>query len=1261
MKTNAGVSLEANQFSWSRRLPKMSMPDRIIAGTSLFIILNGLSVWIGWWTQTRILVQLFVDDAPTHFNTALGFVLLGLAELGVVLHRRNLVLCAGGALACIASAELTEWVLGLDFGIDTLFAYPFVGANSAYPGRMSANTAVCFLLVAGAQFLISKRGTRADETPSTAMILTSIAGGIAFIALLGYVAQLKRAYGWSESVGMGVRSWAGFLLIAIARIAALWKRDIVDQPRLPKWFLPFLGIAAVTISTGLIWILNSTEARPYIVDPLYAASAGRISVIVEFCVGTLISLGAISVLAAKHKAALARISEKKLSSVLEHMSEGLMLIDATGNAIYQNPASLRIHGFEPSETGFIKNQDLPVNWKGWDERGCPLNADEWPLSRVTRGERVLNQVLRARRCETGHEFLASYSGCPIYDDNGKISLALITIQDLAERRLAEREVRESEERFRTLANSIPQLAWRARADGFLLWYNQRWHDYTGTTPEQMEGWGWQSVHDPALLPSVLSQWSEAIALAQPFEMEFPLRGADGTFRSFLTRGQPMKDSEGRLVQWFGTCTDVNQLKRTEQSLRVTQARLESTLEASSVGTWTWDIGSDRLIADEFTARMFSLEAISAAAGLPVAAYLQVVHEEDRADVASALGRAIELCGAYDIKYRVRKSDGAFRWLQARGRVESDGAGHGTYFHGAVMDITADVTERRDAESKLADQLARLNLLNIITRSIGERLDLPGIFKVVVAMLEDQLPVDFGCLCLYLPPDGLKVVGMGVKSRQLAIDIGLNDQSRVPVDANSLSRCLLGQLVYEADLRDVPSAFAQRLSAAGLHAMVAAPLLLESEVFGVLIVARHAAESFSSDECGFLGQLSKHVAVAAHQAQLYSALEVAYDDLRQTQQAVMRQEKLRVLGQMASGIAHDINNALSPAALYVESLIERESQDSETKQYLQIIQRAIEGVAQTVARMKEFYGRRDPLLAHLPVSLSDAAKEVIELTKARWKTMPQESGRVIEVKMDLAQDLPDIAGNASEIRDAITNLILNAADAMPEGGQLTVSSRAVGSSRVQLEIADTGVGMDEATRSRCLELFFTTKGERGTGLGLAMVYGTVERHSGEVQIESMLGAGTTMRLIFPILSGLQDPESANAVRLRPQRRLRILVVDDDPIILKSLADMFERDGHVIEVADGGQHGINAFRAAHERSEPFSVVITDLGMPYVDGNAVAREIKGICPQTPVVLLTGWGHRMLAENKAPPNVDRVVGKPSKLVVLRSVLAELTDMMPA
>jgi PAS domain S-box-containing protein len=534
-------------------------------------------------------------------------------------------------------------------------------------------------------------------------------------------------------------SWRAMLFATVVTAITLSVRVALDaslagQPTLVIFTVPIMlsayagGLYAGLLATGLCTIASSY----YLLSPIYTFSvASGVERWQQFFVGlagVVISVSNEALHRARHQADLlsrgyqeaeialrdsevryrrlfesARVSEKKLSSVLEHMSDGVMLIDAEGNAFYQNPASLRIHGFEPSASGVLENERLPATWKGWDEQGCPLNLEEWPLSRVTRGERVQNQVLRALRSETGHEFLASYNGGPIYDDAGNLALSFITIQDITERRRAERKVRDSEERFRTLANSIPQLAWIAHADGGIFWYNQRWHSYTGTTPEEMEGWGWQSVHDPAVLPNVLSRWRRAIALAEPFEMEFPLRGADGTFRTFLTRVQPMNDSEGRLVQWFGTNTDVDQLKRLEHSLRLTQARLHSTLEAGSIGTWTWDIINDQLIADEFTARMFSVAVAAAATGLPAAVYLNAVQDEDRQAVAAALAQSVQLASPYDIEYRVPQDDGAVRWLQARGRIECDGSGDAAYLHGAVIDVT----DRKLSELSLRDSASRI--------------------------------------------------------------------------------------------------------------------------------------------------------------------------------------------------------------------------------------------------------------------------------------------------------------------------------------------------------------------------------------------------------------------------------------------------------------------------------------------------------------------------------------------------------------------------
>ena len=574
---------------------------------------------------------------------------------------------------------------------------------------------------------------------------------------------------------------------------------------------------------------------------------------------------------------------------------------------------------------------------------------------------------------------------------------------------------------------------------------------------------------------------------------------------------------------------------------------------------------------------------------------------------------------------------------------------------AVEALKSEITQHKRTAQGLQTQLERLNLLDQITRAIGERQDVRSIFQVVIRSLEDSLPIDFGCVCLYDAHAAEVVVNcVGVRSEALAMELAMTQQAHISIDQNGLSQCVRGQLVYEQDVSQINFPFPQRLASSGLRAFVAAPLLFESQVFGILIAARREPNSFSSGECEFLRQLSEHVALASHQSEVYSALQQAYDDLRQTQQAVMQQERLRALGQMASGIAHDINNAISPVALYTEMLLEQEAGLSKrTREYLETTQRAIGDVAHTVARMREFYRQHEPELVLSPVDLNVLVQQVIDLTRARWADMPQQRGIVIDLRLELGQNLPSVAGIESEIREALINLVFNAVDAMPEGGRLTIRSKTI-ENHVAVEVADSGVGMDEETRRRCLEPFFTTKGERGTGLGLAMVYGVTRRHNAEIEMESVIGQGTTVRLRFPVAV----PNAAEAQPAQPQAmppRLRILSVDDDPLLIKSLRDALEADGHAVVTANGGQEGIDAFREAEERDEHFAVVITDLGMPYVDGRKVASAIKNDSPSTPVILLTGWGQRLVAEGDIPPYVDRVLNKPPKLKELRAALAEL------
>jgi len=567
--------------------------------------------------------------------------------------------------------------------------------------------------------------------------------------------------------------------------------------------------------------------------------------------------------------------------------------------------------------------------------------------------------------------------------------------------------------------------------------------------------------------------------------------------------------------------------------------------------------------------------------------------------------------------------------------------------------------RRLADAKAMAQLERLSLLHQITRAIGDRQDLDSIYQVAVRSVEQQMPVDFACLFEFDDKTRvLTVSAVGANSRELSLSLAAPEPMTFSADENGLAHVVLGEVVYEPDISGMEFPLQAQMALAGLQSFVATPLRVESKTFGCFVVARRQAGAFNSPDCEFLRQLSEHVALAAHQTQLYTALQSAYDDLRQSQQTVMQQERLRALGQMASGIAHDINNALSPVALYTEAMLETEKGLSpQARNQLEIIRRAVEDVSHTIGRMREFYRQREPQLAGAPVQLNELAKHVLDLTRMRWSVLTAERGTVIEARTDLAADLPLVIGMESEIREALTNLVFNAVDAMPDGGVLTVrTTPADEPGWVRLDVTDTGVGMDAEARRRCMEPFFTTKGERGTGLGLAMVYGVAQRHGAEVDVQSTPGEGTTFSLIFPAATR----EATRAAELETPLRMRLLLVDDDPVLLKALSDALGNDGHLITPANDGQAGIDAFEAGQD-GQPFDAVITDLGMPYINGRQVAAAIKSLSSETPVILLTGWGQGMLSGVEGIPNIDLVLSKPPKLREVRAALAKLSRKVAA
>ncbi|MGH7952656.1 MAG: ATP-binding protein [Limisphaerales bacterium] len=405
-----------------------------------------------------------------------------------------------------------------------------------------------------------------------------------------------------------------------------------------------------------------------------------------------------------------------------------------------------------------------------------------------------------------------------------------------------------------------------------------------------------------------------------------------------------------------------------------------------------------------------------------------------------------------------------------------------------------------------------------------------------------------------------------------------------------------------------------------------------------------------------------------QVRLSEGVQKAYDELRQTQQVVVQQERLRALGQMASGIAHDVNNALSPVVAYSELLLATLSDLPENaRQYLQTIRKSGEDISHIVARMREFYRRHSDTEQLVRVDVNKIIEEVIDLTRPRWRDISQRESISIKVQPELESNLPLLLSDPSDLRETLINLIFNAVDALPQGGTITLVTRIANPvpgknqdtlRQLQIEVRDNGIGMEENVRQRCLEPFFSTKAKRGgTGLGLAMVYGMMQRHNGVIEIESTPGRGTCIRLTFPLRDKALKTQPAPAASPAKQNRsLRILCIDDEPQVQELLKNCLTTLNHHVETASGGQQGIEMFRKAALEKQPYEVVVTDLGMPDIDGRQVANIIKKEFHGTPVIMMTGWGTMMKEDDEAPPDVDALVGKPPRIRELNELLLRVT-----
>jgi signal transduction histidine kinase/ActR/RegA family two-component response regulator len=445
---------------------------------------------------------------------------------------------------------------------------------------------------------------------------------------------------------------------------------------------------------------------------------------------------------------------------------------------------------------------------------------------------------------------------------------------------------------------------------------------------------------------------------------------------------------------------------------------------------------------------------------------------------------------------------------------------------------------------------------------------------------------------------------------------------------------------------------------GIRAAVGVPVLVGTRVHAILELFDDQARPFDGHFVDVMGQvgtmLGRVIERERARRELHDAnrrLTRALVDLQGAQDTIVQQERLRALGQMASGIAHDFNNALHPIVGYAGLLIEEPgvAQMPNAVRYLRNILTSASDAASVVGRLREFYRKREDDDVLVPIDLRTILQQVSDLTRPRWSNEALASGIRIAVVTDL-DPIGMVMGNEAQLREAFTNLVLNAIDAMPSGGTIVLRTRLEGH-RVLVEVCDTGVGMTEDVRRQCLEPFFTTKGDRGSGLGLGMVYGIVHRHDGTLNISSAPGRGTTVTLGFPVAHGAcAMPAVAASAKALPAP-MRILVVDDKPAARTLLKEMLAADGHDVETLAKGADAVTRLQQT-----TFDLVVTDRSMPAMSGDELAKIIKESAAPIPVIMITGFGVLMKSAGERPFGVDIVLPKPVTRSELRQALAAAT-----
>ena len=851
-----------------------------------------------------------------------------------------------------------------------------------------------------------------------------------------------------------------------------------------------------------------------------------------------------------------------------------------------------------------------------------------------------------------------------------------------------------DDEFRLLADNIPTLCWIANGDGYIVWYNRRWHEYCGTSPSEMEGWGWQSVHDPEILPAVIERWTSSIATGEPFEMTFPLKGRDDVFRPFLTRVQPVRDAGGRVSRWFGVNTEIAAQHLAEQALRESEAQLRLVLDASPGGFYAVDCEGNTTLVSRGFVKMMGFSGESEALGRKLH---DVIHHS-RADGSRYPVEDCPIYGCASTGEAAHVDDELFF------RIDGTPVPVEYWATPIIVDgkqigascTIVELTERKTAETALREESRTLETLNRTGAALAAELDLERLVQMVTDAGVELTGAQFGAFFYNVLTDEggsyMLYTLSGAKPSQF--DFGMPRATAVFHPTFAGEGVIRSEDITQ-DPRYGKSAphFGMPKGHLPVVSYLAVPVISRmGEVLGGLFFGHPEAGRFTDRHERLIVGIAAQAAVGIDNARLYQAAQkeladrmLAEASLREfnetletrvkqeidrrseAEEALRQSQKMETVGQLTGGIAHDFNNLLQIVKGNLDLLSQKIP--GESAQLRRYADRAMVGAdrAATLTQRLLAFSRRQPL-APKPI---DVNKLVAGMSDLLHRTL----GETIEVETVLAPRLWPVEADPNQLENTIINLAVNARDAMADGGKLTIETQnthldedyaaqhpeVVRGQYVVMCITDSGIGMDATTVARAIEPFFTTKEVgRGTGLGLSMVYGFVKQSGGHLKIYSEPGEGTTVKIYLPRLVGKAAEEAERSTIPAPEAsgQETILVVEDDEDVRAYSVEVLSGLGYrVLEAPDG----LSALRVLKEQSGTVDLLFTDVVLPGgMTGAVLANEAVKIRTNLKTLFTTGYARNALVHHGRLDHGVQLLTKPFSYADLAARVRDILDEKP-